>query len=44
MDLLVELSNIIRAFNEDEIDYALCGGLALAVLLLKPNYLGIVEL
>ena len=31
MDLLVELANIIRAFNEDEIDYALCGGLALAV-------------
>ena len=31
MDLLVELANIIRAFNEDKIDYALCGGLALAV-------------
>ena len=31
MDLLVELANIIRAFDEDEIDYALCGGLALAV-------------
>ena len=31
MDLLVELSNIIKAFNENEIDYALCGGLALAV-------------
>ena len=31
MDLLVELTNIIKAFDEDEIDYALCGGLALAV-------------
>jgi len=31
MDLLIELANIINAFNEDEIDYALCGGLALAV-------------
>jgi hypothetical protein len=31
MDLLIELTNIIKAFNEDEIDYALCGGLALAV-------------
>ena len=31
MNLLVELANIIRAFNESEIDYALCGGLALAV-------------
>ena len=50
MDLLVELSNIIRAFNEDEIDYALCGGLALAVyakpratldidIMVQPDYL-----
>ncbi len=31
MDLLVELAKIIRAFDQDEIDYALCGGLALAV-------------
>jgi len=31
MDLLVELANIIRVLDEDEIDYALCGGLALAV-------------
>ena len=31
MDLLVELANIIKAFDEDEIDYALCNGLALAV-------------
>jgi hypothetical protein len=31
MDLLIELANIIKAFNEEEIDYALCGGLALAV-------------
>lgn len=31
MDLLDELANLIKAFNENEIDYALCGGLALAV-------------
>lgn len=31
MDLLIELKNIIEAFNEEKIDYALCGGLALAV-------------
>jgi hypothetical protein len=31
MDLLVELNNLIKAFNESEIDYALYGGLALAV-------------
>lgn len=31
MDLLIELQNIIRAFEEEGIDYALCGGLALAV-------------
>lgn len=31
MDLLVELANLIEVFNEDGIDYALCGGLALAV-------------
>jgi len=31
MDLLIELTNLIKAFDEDEIDYALCGGLALAV-------------
>ena len=31
MDLLLELTNLIKAFDEDEIDYALCGGLALAV-------------
>jgi hypothetical protein len=31
MDLLIELTNIIKVFNEDGIDYALCGGLALAV-------------
>lgn len=50
MDLLVELTNIIRAFNEGEIDYALCGGLALAVyakpratldidIMVHPDYL-----
>lgn len=31
MDLLVELTRTIKAFDEDKIDYALCGGLALAV-------------
>lgn len=31
MDLLVELQNIIEAFDKEKIDYALCGGLALAV-------------
>lgn len=31
MDLLAELVSLIKALNEDKIDYALCGGLALAV-------------
>ncbi len=31
MDLLIELKNLIKALDEEEIDYALCGGLALAV-------------
>jgi hypothetical protein len=31
MDLLIELKNLIEAFEENKIDYALCGGLALAV-------------
>jgi hypothetical protein len=31
MDLLIELANLIKAFDEAGIDYALCGGLALAV-------------
>lgn len=31
MDLLIELKNIIEAFDKERIDYALCGGLALAV-------------
>lgn len=31
MDLLTELKNIVEAFNENKIDYALCGGLALAI-------------
>ncbi len=31
MDLLIELKNIVEAFDKNEIDYALCGGLALAV-------------
>lgn len=50
MDLLVELANLIKVFDEDEIDYALCGGLALAVyakpratldidIMVQPDYL-----
>lgn len=31
MDLFIELQNIIKSFDEEKIDYALCGGLALAV-------------
>lgn len=31
MDLLFELKNIIEEFDRNNIDYALCGGLALAV-------------
>lgn len=31
MDLITELQNIIEAFDKEKIDYALCGGLALAV-------------
>lgn len=31
MDLLLELTDLIEAFDQDGIDYALCGGLALAV-------------
>ena len=31
-DLLVELANITGALEEHEIDYAVCGGLALAIL------------
>jgi len=31
MDLLIELKNIVEAFDKNKIDYALCGGLALAV-------------
>lgn len=31
MDLLIELQKIIEAFDDEKIDYALCGGLALAV-------------
>jgi hypothetical protein len=31
MDLLIELKNLIEAFDKNKIDYALCGGLALAV-------------
>ncbi len=31
MDLLIELKNLIEALEKNKIDYALCGGLALAV-------------
>ena len=31
MDLLIELKKLIEAFDKNKIDYALCGGLALAV-------------
>ena len=31
MDLLIELKNIVDLLGENKIDYALCGGLALAV-------------
>jgi len=31
MDLLLELKNLVKAFDMNKIDYALCGGLALAV-------------
>lgn len=31
MDLLIELKNLIAAFDAENVDYALCGGLALAV-------------
>jgi len=31
MDLLTELTDLIKVLDENEIDYALCGGLALAV-------------
>jgi acetolactate synthase regulatory subunit len=31
MDLLIELKNLIETFDKNKIEYALCGGLALAV-------------
>ena len=31
MDLLIELKNLIEVFDKNKVDYALCGGLALAV-------------
>jgi hypothetical protein len=31
VDLLIELKNLIEVFDNNKIDYALCGGLALAV-------------
>ncbi|MFO8089162.1 MAG: hypothetical protein R6U13_04940 [Desulfatiglandaceae bacterium] len=54
MDLLIELKNIIEAFDKNKIDYALCGGLALAVyarpratldidIMVEPDLLGRVK-
>lgn len=54
MDLLIELTNIIEAFEKNKIDYALCGGLALAVyarpratldidIMIEPEKLGDVK-
>ncbi len=51
MDLLIELKNLIEAFDKNNIDYALCGGLALAVyarpratldidIMVEPDLLG----
>jgi hypothetical protein len=51
MDLLIELKNLIEAFDKNRIDYALCGGLALAVyarpratldidIMVEPDFLG----
>ncbi len=51
MDLLIELKKIIEAFDKNKIDYALCGGLALAVyarpratldidMMVEPDLLG----
>lgn len=50
MDLLIELANLIKVLDEYQIDYALCGGLALAVyakpratldidIMVEPDYL-----
>jgi len=54
MDLLVELKNITQAFDQNKIEYALCGGLALAVyarpratldidIMIEPDLLGKVK-
>jgi hypothetical protein len=54
MDLLLELKNLIKAFDKHKIDYALCGGLALAVyarpratldidIMVEPDLLGRVK-
>ena len=51
MDLLIELKSIVEAFDKNKIDYALCGGLALAVyarpratldidIMVEPDLLG----
>ena len=51
MDLLSELKNLIEVFDKNKIDYALCGGLALAVyarpratldidIMVEPDLLG----
>jgi hypothetical protein len=54
MDLLIELKNLVEAFDKNKIDYALCGGLALAVyarpratldidIMVEPGFLGKVK-
>ena len=54
MDLLIELKNLIKAFDKNKIDYALCGGVALAVyarpratldidIMVEPDLLGRVK-
>jgi len=41
MDLLDELKNLITKLDEEQIDYALCGGLAMAVYALPRATLDI---
>lgn len=54
MDLLIELKNLTEALDKNKIDYALCGGLALAVyakpratldidIMVEPDLLGKVK-
>jgi len=51
MDLLIELKNLTEALDKNRMDYALCGGLALAVyarpratldidIMVEPDFLG----